>query len=383
MDARQIIEKFGGQSALARLIGRGQTTVSYWAKTGVIPIRWHDKLLKVAAEQGIELLPGDLVESVKSGVAATKDSVNNDLVAIMPRKVAATKVQGQLDLGIAKQTEIDGVGMGVLSDGTPFLTLRGLAGLCGVKHSVIQAINDEWDATVQLPRVTRIREILASHGESFDSPYIAIQQRSGVFYAYPDAVCLAILEYYSFDAGPNIRDTAKKNYRLLAGKALREFIYTQVGYDPKAAVPDAWMQFHDRVSLTYNSVPHGYFGIFKEMADMIVTLGQNGLHIDHSFVPDISVGQAWAKHWTNNNFDEKYGERKKFEHNYPSYFPQAKSNPQEPWCYPEHALGEFRRWLRENYIGDGKFKNYLDNKVKDRALPVSFAQLAIAAYGLD
>ena len=39
-----------------------------------------------------------------------------------------------------------------------------------------------------------------------------------------------------------------------------------------------------------NAVPSGYFGIFKEMADMIVTLGQAGLHIDASFVPDI-LGQ--------------------------------------------------------------------------------------------
>ena len=60
----------------------------------------------------------------------------------------------------------------------------------------------------------------------------------------------------------------KKNYRLLAGKALRDFIYTQVGYDPSYTIPDVWRQFHDRVSLTYNSVPKGYFGIFKEMSDI-------------------------------------------------------------------------------------------------------------------
>lgn len=381
--AKEVIDRFGGQSALASLLGKGQSTIAYWAKTGVIPIRWHDRLLKVAAEQGVELLHADLMDAIKSGMATKNNIENNGIVAVMPRKMATPKAQGNLDLGIERQIEIDGVGMGVLSDGTPFLTLRGLARLCGINHSVIQAINDEWDSTVQLPRATRIRDILESHGEAFDQPYIAIQQRSGTFYAYPDAVCLAILEYYSFDAGQNIREEAQKNYRLLAGKALREFIYTQVGYDPNANVPDQWKNFHDRVSLTYNSVPHGYFGIFKEMADMIVTLGQAGLHLDSSFVPDISVGGAWGKHWTANDYDSKYGRRIKFEHNYPSYFPQAKSNPQEPWCYPESALGEFRRWLRESYIGEGKFKNYLENKVKERALPVSFAQLAISAYGLD
>ena len=137
---------------------------------------------------------------------------------------------------------------------------------------------------------------------------------------------------------------------------------------------------HHRVSLVYNKVPHGYFSVFKEIADLIVTLGQSGLHIDHTFVPDISVGSAWSKHWQANNFDETYEKRTKFEHNYPDYFPQSISNPQEPWCYPEAALGEFRRWFRAIYIGEGKFSRYLLNQSKVKALPASFAQIALEAY---
>lgn len=382
MSARKVIEKFGGQTALAKLLGRQQSTVSYWVKTGVIPAKWWATLLQLAKERGVQLDTEDLVPTNQIQVAGQKNNNNNNLVAVMPSKVAGPTKQGRLDLGIDRQVEVDGIGMGVLSDGTPFLTLRGLARLCGVNHSVIQGINEEWNAPVQLPRITRIKEILASHGDSTSSPYIDIQQRSGDFYAYPDNFCVALLEYYSFDAVP-VKEEAQRNYRLLAGQALRDFIYTQVGYDPTNMVPDQWRQFHDRVSLTYNSVPKGYFGIFKEMADMIVTLGQQGLHIDDNFVPDISVGQQWATHWKTGNLEAIYGERIKFEHNYPNYFPQAKSNPQEPWCYPEAALGEFRRWMRETYIGAGKFKNYLEGKVKERALPISFAQLAIAAYVRD
>lgn len=310
--------------------------------------------------------------------AMTKDNKNNSLVAISPAKGAALK-QGVLDLGIHKLIEIDGVGMGVLSDGTAFLTGRGLARLCGVTHRQIQNIATEWVGESSTPRIIKIREILTSHGIQIHAPYLEITQRSGRFYAYPDVVCIAVLEYFAFDA-TQIKDEAKKNYRLLAGKSLRDFIYTQVGYDPSNTVPDVWRQFHDRVSLTYNSVPKGYFGIFKEMADMIVTLGQAGLHINSSFVPDISIGKLWAKHWSDNNLQTIYGERIKYEHNYPDYFPQADSNPQEPWCYPEHALGEFRQWLRDDYIKRGKFQNYIDGKVKQNQLPVSFAQLAISAY---
>jgi hypothetical protein len=233
----------------------------------------------------------------------------------------------------------------------------------------------------QFPRTARIREIIQSHGGRVgDKPYIEIKQRSGSFHAWPDYVCLAVLEYYAFDAGANVKSDAIKNYRLLAGKALRDFIYTQVGYDPSNTVPDVWRQFHDRVSLTYNAVPKGYFSIFKELADMVVTLGQHGLFIDHKFVPDISVGKLWSKHWNEADLASRYGERITYEHNYPSYFPQSLSNPQDACCYPEDAIGEFRRWMRESYIGGGKLQSYIDNKVKERDLPPAFAQIAISAY---
>ncbi len=313
--------------------------------------------------------------------AMKNDNDNKSMVVIMPSRGAMAK-QDVLPIGIQKQIEIDGIGMGVLSDGTAFLTGRGLARLCGVSHRQIQHIALEWESISPTARIEKIKDILTAHGVSFDHPYIAIEQRSGNFFAYPDMVCLAVLEYYAFEAGNNVKAQARKNFRLLAGKTLRDFIFTQVGYDPHSFVPEAWRQFHDRVSLTYNSVPKGYFGIFKEMSDMIVTLGQAGLHIDSNFVPDISVGKAWSKYWEDNNFSSVYGERSRYKHNYPDYFPQADSNPQEPWCYPESALGEFRKWLRDVYIEGGKLRGYIENKIQQRQLPVSFAQLAISAYGL-
>lgn len=284
----------------------------------------------------------------------------------------------QIPLAIDRQAEIDGIGMGVLSDGTPFLNGRGLARLCGVHHSVIQTIASDWHTAK--PTVTKIQEILSTHGMMYQEPYTAIIERSGTVHAFPDGVCLAILEYYAFDAGTNKKEEALMNFRLLAGKALRDFIYAQVGYDPQTHVPSQWKSFHDRMSLVYNAVPVGFFGVFKEIADMIVHLGQSGLHIDSTFVPDISVGRHWSTHWKNNNLDARFGARVKYPHNYPEYFPQSMAGSQESYCYPESALGEFRRWFREDYIGEGKFQKYLSGKVKDKSLPVSFAQLAIAAY---
>lgn len=377
MSARQIVQKFGGQSALAALIGKGQSTVSYWVKTGVIPAKWQPKLLDLAEIHGIPLTAADFVSDPRTE-KSTGISVLVHPTSINPR---TNESQLPLDLQIARQTEIDGIGLGVLSDGTAFLNGRGLAKLCGIDSSRISEMGNDWEAA-SLPMTARVKEILASRGIVIKQPYHAIKQRTESYHAYPDALCVAVLEYYAFDA-PNVRDDAKKNYRLLAGKALHDFIYTQVGYDPNNQVPQVWRQFHDRVSLTYNSVPVGYFSVFKEIADMIVTLGQAGLVIDSSFVPDGSVGIHWSKHWEEKELELRMGQRTKWDHNYPDYLPQARSNPQPAWCYPEAALPEFRRWMRENYIGDGKFTKYINTKVKQKELPPSFAQIVLSAYRLE
>jgi hypothetical protein len=111
---------------------------------------------------------------------------------------------------------------------------------------------------------------------------------------------------------------------------------------------------------------------------MVVTMIQSGVPVGDKTVPDISVGIHWAKHWRDGDLDATFGERVKFEQDYPEYFPQAASNPHEPWAYPESALAEFRRWMREVYFKD-KFPGYLGNQVKARALPAAIAVLAINA----
>jgi len=59
--ASRVIARFGGQSALARLIGKNPSTVQYWARTGRIPAKWHATLLGLASEHDLELAPSELV----------------------------------------------------------------------------------------------------------------------------------------------------------------------------------------------------------------------------------------------------------------------------------------------------------------------------------
>jgi len=57
----QIINRFGGQTNLANLLNKRQSTVEHWVKTGRIPSQWHKTLLNLAREKGIILEPGDFV----------------------------------------------------------------------------------------------------------------------------------------------------------------------------------------------------------------------------------------------------------------------------------------------------------------------------------
>ena len=158
-------------------------------------------------------------------------------VPAKPRSRGIDPAQGVLDLGIYPQTERRGFGIGVLSDGTPFLTQRGLARLCGVGNAQIGTISAEWNESPQKPRMRRIRAILSNNGVSLEASHVRLERGSRAIFAYPETLCLAVLEYYAFHAGSNCRDDARHNFRSLAGSALQSFIYTQVGYQAEEVGP--------------------------------------------------------------------------------------------------------------------------------------------------
>jgi hypothetical protein len=106
--AQHVVAKFGGQSALARLIGKGPSTVRYWTKSGVIPAQWHAQLLQIARDNGIDLSPSDLVEVPES-------PGNADLVP----KIPEAKWPGVLPIG-EKELEVY-----VLDDGRRVISRTG------------------------------------------------------------------------------------------------------------------------------------------------------------------------------------------------------------------------------------------------------------------
>jgi hypothetical protein len=205
-------------------------------------------------------------------------------------------------------------------------------------------------------RLFFFRQYLEANGFHEPTLYIETVQKGTIHYAYPDVVCMAFLEYYAFESkGDN--KVAINNYRKLAAFGLRNFIYEALEYTPG----DKWKYHHDRVSLLKDSAPPGHFIIFQEITGLVVDLITADLTVNHKTVADISVGMAWGKHWTDNNLEAQFGKRIQWDHNYPSYYPQAASNPQPANAYPDAALPLFRQWFKQVYLLT-KFPKYILTK---------------------
>jgi hypothetical protein len=63
MSAKDVVGRFGGQTALAKKLGINQSAVSYWVKKGSIPSKWHTALLELAASSSIELTAAEFIEA--------------------------------------------------------------------------------------------------------------------------------------------------------------------------------------------------------------------------------------------------------------------------------------------------------------------------------
>ena len=90
--AEQIVQRFGGQSSLADLLGKRQSTVQHWTKTGRIPSQWHGRLLQLAHEKGIALEPSDFVTVESPSVEPADGKLGVLLVGL--GAVASTFIAG-------------------------------------------------------------------------------------------------------------------------------------------------------------------------------------------------------------------------------------------------------------------------------------------------
>ena len=254
-----------------------------------------------------------------------------------------------------------GIEIGVLENGMPYLTQTGLAKMTGTARSVIFDITREWTEKVGDPVIGKgrndyLKDYLFKNGYGDPTLHLSIMKDGSVHFAYPDIVCMAVLEYYAFET-QNPSTAAIESYRKLARFGLQKFIYDALQYVP----PDRWRYFNDRVSILKDSAPPEHFILFNETTGLAVDLINADLSVNDKTLPDISVGLAWRNLWNEHRLDEQFGPRVKYEHNYPDYYRQAERNPQKPWAYPDEALPRFRRWFRTEYLLT-KFPRYILGK---------------------
>lgn len=323
-------------------------------------------MASIKADQVFESIDTPLAPARKAAPRPQQAGKSPSKIKELAQKSAlqqAIPKQVPLDLGIEVQRDVNGIEMGVLENGIPYLTQRGLSEVTGIARNVIQTITKEWEEhfdneILGKDRISFFKDYLFKNGYRERKLHLETIQNSTTHYAYPDVVCMAFLEYYTFESKAD-SSKAVENYRKFAGYGLRRFIYDALDYTPE----DKWKYYHDRVSLLKDSAPNGHFIIFQEVTGLTVDLIANDLPVNSKTIVDGSVGIHWSTHWKENNLASQFGERVPYQHNYPEYFPQARSNPQPANAYPDAALPEFRRWFKEVYLLT-KFPAYMLTKAK-------------------
>lgn len=321
----------------------------------------------------------EVVGAVVNASGASRNSIKHNDLGGKSLALGATPVQGVL-FQVEKQVTVQDIEMGVLESGVPYLTGRGLERMCGVGHGPFYRLTSNWAEEKLKPRGMAIQKLLDEAGYAEEQLYVRAELNGLEITAFTEPVCLAMLEYFAF-ISDDPREQATKAFRTLAKTKFKEFVYEAVGYSPAQKGLDSWKHFHDRIDMTMDAAPNGFFGVFREIAIMIVPMIRSGILISDKVVPDISVGRCWSDFWEEQELSKKYGDRTRYDHDYPDYYPQAKSNPQHPYAYPNSALGEFRDWLQRNYIAN-KFPGYLLGQNKKGALPISIANKVLGAFNV-
>lgn len=289
--------------------------------------------------------------------------------------------QGNLALYPTVEVVADGIPMGVLSDGTPYLTLYGLAKLCGIDEAPLRLFTSNWESEKTKPRGQKVASYLAEKGHfNLDRLYTRVVNASNIeTHAYPDYVCMAIMRYYAIDAANFDRSVAVGNFVRLAEYTLKRMIYEKSGYNQpnNALISSSWDVYQQRI-LANDAIPFGYFSIFREMADLTVRLINSEFKLDPHSIPDISVGQRWGAYWRDNKLELTHGARILHPHNYPESFPQSRGTQKEANIYPTSALGVFRDWLQSTYI-NVHLKTYLSGQVQKKTIAAPQAERILIA----
>jgi hypothetical protein len=145
--------------------------------------------------QPIDASLDDVVESmVKHPLGTTNISNKNKRIDVFSNSIGTIPTQGDL-FHVDKQIEFDGIEMGVLENGMPYLTSRGLARMCGIDHAPFHRLTTNWEEERIKPRGKAINDLLKSANYNENTLFFRAEHNGRPINAFPEPVCLALLEY--------------------------------------------------------------------------------------------------------------------------------------------------------------------------------------------
>jgi hypothetical protein len=254
--------------------------------------------------------------------------------------------ENQLSIPMAEAVDITSA-MGVLEDGTAYLTLPRLAQFCGVEPFVLRSFVDNWRHERDTPRGRQIRECLTDLGHDAESLERQVEIEGVPTRIMVNEVCIALLEHFGHFETQGRNETATNNLRTLVTQGLGFTILNQLGVDPFNPIPVPMRSFRVR-QLLARAIPHDYFVVFPEIALLAMDFVEPGdLIAEAKF--DISVATAWSEYWEREGLEAIHGDRIRFPHQLPHWIPRQSEDSVFSWIYPIDGLTSFRGWLNRTF----------------------------------
>jgi hypothetical protein len=149
----------------------------------------------------------------------------------------------QLEMETLIARDSDGIEMGVLADGTSYLTGRGLAAVCGVVPSVINQWANEYEPDSKKPRDIAIARLIAAQGYQGNEYFLRTTIGAQRVNAYPEKVCMGVLETVPDISVGSIWSkhwTAREMAAVYGRRSKFPHVYP-ADYPQSAVVPDAYI----------------------------------------------------------------------------------------------------------------------------------------------
>jgi hypothetical protein len=188
MSIKELVNKFGGQTALAAMIGKGQPTVSYWVKEDRVPTKWQPILLELAKTKGIDLSPEDFMQGMisndadinLSNISIVADNSNSELSNIFSDEKKIFLLEPLVNnvesishfLFYASHDGTVKVQV-ILGDETVWASQKGMAEIFGVD---VRTVNEHLQnvfksGEIDINSVIRKSRITAADGKSYDTNF--------------------------------------------------------------------------------------------------------------------------------------------------------------------------------------------------------------------